>query len=96
MQREKNLMSIKTSTPTFVSDNVGKDIPIKKPKKTPIKVIIISLILSFGFLFTELQQRKCMFTENKSVHKKLEVCVYIYIYSNCRFSQLNYDILNLR
>ena len=40
---------------TFVNDNVGKDIPTKKPKTTPITVVTISLILSFGFLLTGLQ-----------------------------------------
>lgn len=35
---------------TFVNDNVGKDTPTKKPKTTPIKVVTISLIVSFGFL----------------------------------------------
>ena len=43
------------SLSTFVNDKVGKDNPIKKPKTTPINVVTISLMLSFGFLLTVLQ-----------------------------------------
>jgi len=39
---------------TFVV-NDGYDIPIKKPKTIPTKVVRTSLIPSFGFLLVELQ-----------------------------------------
>lgn len=40
---------------TLVNESIGNDTPIKKPKTTPIKVITISLIYSFGFLTKALQ-----------------------------------------
>jgi len=43
---------------TFVV-NTGNDTPIKKPKTIPTKVVIISLILSLGFLLVELQPTRC-------------------------------------
>lgn len=35
---------------TLLNERIGNDIPINKPNKTPIKVIMISLILSFALL----------------------------------------------
>lgn len=35
---------------TLVNESVGKDTPKKKPKTIPAKVVIISLMVSFGFL----------------------------------------------
>lgn len=35
---------------TLLNERIGNDIPIKKPNKTPTKVVIISLILSFALL----------------------------------------------
>lgn len=35
---------------TLLNDRKGNDAPIRKPKKTPIKVVTISLVFSFAFL----------------------------------------------
>lgn len=35
---------------TLLNERIGNDIPIKKPNKTPINVVTISLILSFALL----------------------------------------------
>lgn len=40
---------------TLDKDSVGKDIPKKKPKIIPIKVVMKSLIISLGFLGVPLQ-----------------------------------------
>lgn len=40
---------------TLDKDRVGKDIPKKKPKIIPIKVVMKSLIISLGFLGVPLQ-----------------------------------------
>lgn len=46
---------------TFVNEGVGKDTPIKKPKRTPTKLVRIILILSEGFLLAGLQPTTCKY-----------------------------------
>lgn len=43
---------------TLVNERVGNDTPKKNPSTTPTKVVIISLIVSFGFLIIPLQPKR--------------------------------------
>lgn len=60
---------------------VGKEIPMKKPRTTPTTVVIMSLIVSFGFLKSPLQA--LIYLSKTAYMKKKEM---IHKYINSKFT----------